>query len=285
VSGDQSNAAVSTSLSGSAFYTLADNLKLTASFSLTWYQVLDIDTTLGDNDVLLSDIMIGVSHGRIYHHDDSGFNLGGSIRVGLPTSLASQFQNRLFSLSTGLTASIPVGPVSFTYGFTFGKYFNLTAVPTLDCEDFDDPTECIEGRDNNPNFGFESERRGPEVYLRGSGASSYYFRNALTINWTIVEGLDLALDFSISNSFGVRSFTRDEFSNEHAVEGRAQSDRLLSGLSLSYQFIKQLSASISLVTDTSQPFGAQGDDFPVVFDFTRAPDNITSLNVSVTGSF
>ena len=180
---------------------------------------------------------------------------------------------------------IPVGPVTFSYSFTFGKYFNRTSVPTLNCEDFDDPTECIEGRGQNPNFGFESERRGPEVYLRGSGANSYYFSNSLDISWDIVEGLSLSLGIAISNAFGVRSFPQDDLSGLHATEGRAQRDRLSSSLSLSYQIIKQLSAAISLGTDTSQPFGAQGDDFPVIFDFTRASDNITSLSLSVTGSF
>ena len=59
----------------------------------------------------------------------------------------------------------------------------------------------------------------------------------------------------------------------------------MSSLALEYSFNKYLSAGLSLTTDTSQPFGAQGDDFPVIFDFTRASDNITSLDVSVTGSF
>ncbi|MFO0747010.1 MAG: hypothetical protein U1F43_15310 [Myxococcota bacterium] len=286
VSGAQQNSLVVSTLSGSGYYQLADNLKLTAGLSLTWYQVLDVDTTLADNTVLLSDIQLGIAHGRIFHDDSSGFNVGGSIRIGLPTSLASQFQNRLFSLSTGLNASIPVGPVTFSYAFTFGKYFNRTAVPTLDCTDFANENECIEGRGANPNFGFESERRGPEVYLRGSGATSYYFSNSLDISWSIIEGLDLSLGIAISNAFGVRSFPQDEFSNEHAAEGRAQSNRLTSSLSLSYQFIKQLSAALSFVTDTSQPFGADGNSgFPVVFDLERAPDNISSLALSVTGSF
>lgn len=285
VGGVQSNDLVVGSLGASGYYSVAENLKVTAGLSLTWYQVLDFDTTLKDNTFLLSDISIGLSHGRIFHDDGSGFNLGGSIRIGLPTSLASQFQNRLFSLSTGLNASIPVGPVTFTYAFSFAKYFNRTAVATLDCEDFDDETECIEGRGNNPNFGFESERRGPEVYLRGSGATSYAFTNSLDVSWSIIEGLDLSLGLAISNSFGVRSFPADEFSGEHAEEGRAQGNRLTSSLSLSYQFLKELSAAVSFVTDTAQPFGADGDDFPVVFDFSRAPDNISSLSLSVTGTF
>jgi hypothetical protein len=32
------------------------------------------------------------------------------------------------------------------------------------------------------------------------------------------------------------------------------------------------------------PVGAQGDAAPVLFDFTRASDNITTVGLSVTGS-
>lgn len=280
----QDNAVVTTSFAPSAWYQLAKDLKLTAGFSFTWFQVLDIDTTLAENDVLLSDISIGISHGRIFNDPGTKFNLSGNLRVGLPTSLASQFQNRLFTLSTGLTASIPVGPVSFSYSLGFGKYFNLTATPTLDCSDFSNEAECIEGRDANPNFGYESERRGPEVYIKGMGASSFYVQNALNIAWSIIDELSLSLGFTISNSFGVRAFPVDELSSEHATSGRSQRDRLVSSLGLDYTINRYVSVGASLVTDTSAPFGADGNDFPVLFDFTRASDNITSVNISVTGS-
>ena len=280
----QDNAVVTTSFAPSAWYQLAKDLKLTAGLSLTWYQVLDIDTPLAENDVLLSDISLGISHGRIFNDPGTKFNLSGSLRVGLPTSLASQFQNRLFTLSTGLNASIPVGPVSFSYSLGFGKYFNLTATPTLDCNDFSDSAECIEGRDSNPNFGFESERRGPEVYIKGSGASSFYLQNALNIAWSIIDELSLSLGFTISNSFGVRSFPTDDLSSDHATSGRSQRDRLVSSLGLDYTINRYVAVGASLVTDTSAPFGADGNDFPVLFDFARASDNITSVNISVTGS-
>lgn len=280
----QDNAVVTTSFAPSAWYQLAKDLKLSASLSLTWYQVLDIDTSLPENEVLLSDISIGISHARIFNDPGTKFNLSGNLRVGLPTSLASQFQNRLFTLSTGLNASIPVGPVSFSYALGFGKYFNLTATPTLDCSDFSDEAECIEGRDANPNFGYESERRGPEVYIKGMGASSFYVQNALNIAWSIIDELSLSLGFTISSSFGVRSFPVDDISSEHATSGRSQRDRLVSSLGLDYTINRHVSVGASLVTDTSAPFGADGEDFPVLFDFTRASDNITSVNISVTGS-
>jgi len=284
VSGPQENSVVTTSFSPSAYYQIAKDLRVTGALSLTWYQVLDVDTPLSEGDALLSDISLGVSHGRIYHHEDSGFNLAGSLRLGLPTSLASQFQNRLFTLSSALTASIPVGPVSFSYSLGFGKYFNLTATPTVDCQDFSNPDECISGRNANPNFGFESERRGPEVYLPGAGATSFYVQNSFGVTWTIIDELSLSLGLAISNSYGVRSFPKDDLSGDNASAGRSHRDRLSSSLGLDYTINRHLGVGASLTTDTSTPFGANGDDFPVIFDFTRASDNITSINISVTGS-
>ena len=283
VTGDQNQSSVATTFAPSFSYQVADKLTVSASFSLTWFQVLDFATPLADNTVLMSDIGVSIAHGSIYKHEDSGFNLAGGLSLGLPTSLASQFQNRLFSLKPSLTASIPVGPVKFSYTFGFGKYFNTTATSTVNCDNFDHPDECRQGRKDNPDFGFESERRGPEVYLPGSGSSSFYFQNSLNIRWAIIEGLNLALGVGIYNNFGTRSLPADEFTGEGATAGRAQSDRLVSSLSLSYQVIKQLEVGASLVTATTHPFGDQGNSF-VFFDFSRAPDNITSLNFSVTGS-
>jgi len=279
----QRQASVSTSLSPSASYQIADKLSVSASLSLTWFQVLDFATPLKEHSFLLSDINLGLAHGSIYKHEDSGFNLAGGLSVSLPTSLASQFQNRLFTLKPSFTASIPVGPVSFSYTLGFGKFFNLTATSTLDCDDFEDPDTCRQGRDENPDFGFESERRGAEVYLPGAGASSFYVQNGFNVRWAILDGLNLALGISIFNTFGVRALPTDEFSSTHATAGRSQSDRLVSSLSLSYQILKQLGVGASLVTATGHPFGDQGNDL-VIFDFKRAPDNITSLNFSVTGS-
>ncbi len=284
VSDPQDNPLVVTSLAPSAFYRLTPELRLTAGLSLTWYQVLGFDTALPENEFLLSDISIGLAHSRIFNDDDSGFNISGSLRLGLPTSLASQFQNRLFSLSAGMNASLPVGPIVFSYSLGFSKSFNLTATPTLDCDDFEDSEECIEGRDDNPNFGFESERRGPEVYLRGAGATSFSVTNSLNISWAIIDELSLSLGLSLSNSFGVRSFPKDSLSSENATSGRSQRDRLMSSLGLTYVANRHLLFGLSLMTDTSEPFGAAGDDFPVIFDFSRASDNITSINLSVTGS-
>jgi len=283
VSEPQNNPLVATSIRPSFSYEVASSLQASAAFSVIWYQVLDFRTPLKEHQFLMSDINLGLTHTSIYRHEDSGFNLSGSLSLGLPTSLASQFQNRLFTLAPSFSASIPVGPVTFSYTLGFGKYFNRTASASINCDSFSDPEQCRQGREDNPNFGFESERRGAEVFLPGAGTSSYYFQNALGVRWAIVDGLNLSLGVTVFNLFSTRAFPEDDLTNDNAAGGRSQTDRLVSSISLNYQIIRELGVGLSLVTATLQPFGAQGNDL-VIFDFKRAPDNITTVNVSVTGS-
>jgi hypothetical protein len=279
------NALVSTTLLASAFYRVSDEIRLTVAGSVTWFNVNDFYTALPDNEAMLSDISVGISHSSIYRHADSGFNLSGSFRLLLPTSPGSQFQNRWFTLMPGLSASIPVGDFSFSWGFGFGKFFAGSSVPTVDCSDFPNPEECIQGRQQNSALGFETERRGGEVWIPGQGMNSFFFSNSLTVSWAPVDRLTLALTFGIFNYFGLRSLPVDDNSSQYATAGRNHRDRLISSFAVSYQVLKQLSISTNLVTDSSQPFGARGDDFPVLFDFSRAPTNNTSISLAVTGTF
>lgn len=284
VSGPQNNPYVDTTLVPMVFYSLADHLSIGAMTSLTWYHEPGYNTPLKKGQFLLSDTNITLTHARVYHHDDSGFNLAASLRVGLPTSLASQFQNRLFTLRPGIMASIPVGPVSFSYGFFFGKFFSTTSTSTIDCGDYANPDECLEGRKGNASLGYESERNGPEVVTAGTGVNSFYFQNNFTINWTIIPNLNLTGMVMIFNTFGVVSRPKDELSSHYAKAGRSQTDRLVTSLNLDYAFLNYFSVGANLQTSTVRPFGADGSSF-VVFDTKRASDNITSLGLYVRATY
>lgn len=279
------NALVSTTVLGSVFYRLSDQMRLTVAGSVTWYNVNDFSTPLPDNEALLSDLSVGVSHSSIYRNAASGLNISGAFRVLLPTSPASQFQNRWFTLTPGVTASLPIGPLNLSWSFGFGKFFGATSTATVDCSDFDDPEECYHGRAGNAALGFETERRGGEVFVPGTGMNSFFFSNNLSVSANPLERLTVALNLGVFNYFGLRSLPVDELSSPNAQGGRAHRDRLISSLSASYQLIDSLSLSTNLVSDTSQPFGARGDSAPVVFDFTRASDNLTTLSLALTGTF
>lgn len=280
-----SQSLVSTTFLASGSYRLTPELHLSAVGSLTWFNVNDFYTPLPDNEALLSDISFGISHSRLYHHVDSGFNLSASFRVLLPTSLASQFQNRLITLLPGVAASIPFGDFRLNYGFSFGKFFASSSVPTVDCSDFPNPEDCVQGRNQNSALGFETERRGGEVWLPGSGMNSFFVANNLSLSWSPTDRLSFGLSFGIFTYFGLRSLPVDEFSTKYAKAGRQQRDRLISSVSVSYQLFDSLSISSNLVTDASQPFGARGDSFPVIFDFSRAATNNTSISLALTGTF
>ncbi len=276
---------VSTTVLGNVGYRLTDTLRLSAGISATWFNVNDSSTPLPDNFVMLSDLSLGVSHGRIYRHEGSKFNLSGAFRLLLPTSPASQFQNRWFTIVPSLSASMPVGPVSLSWGVAFGKFFGSTSTATVDCSDFDDPEQCYQGRSGNATLGYETERRGGEVFVPGVGMNSFYVSNSLSASWSPTERLNFGLSLGVFSYFGLRSLPVDALSSVNAVGGRAHRDRLVSSLTVSYQLFDNLSLSSGLITDTSQPFGARGDSPPVVFDFTRPADNITSVSLGLTGTF
>jgi hypothetical protein len=278
-------ALLSTTLLGSAFYRISDEMRLTLAGSVTSYNINDFNTPLPQGEALPSDLSVGVSHSRIYRHEGSGLNVSGAFRVLLPTSPGSRFQNRWFTLMPSLNTSLPIGPVSLSWSFGFGKFFGGTSTATVDCSDFEDPEQCYQGRGANTVLGYETERRGGEVFIPGVGMNSFFFSNTLAASWSPVARLSLSLSFGVFTYFGLRSLPEDEFSSQYAVGGRAQRDRLISSFIASYQVLDAWSFSAGLITDAGQPFGARGDSAPVVFDLTRAADNITSLSFGLTTSF
>ena len=278
---NQRQASVGTSVTPTVNFQVSDDVRLSAAIGLSFYHLNDAGTSLPDGEILLSDLYMTVS-GPIFADEDLGFSLSGAFRVYAPTSKASQFQNRLFSMRPTLSASQKAGPVTFSWTLGMAKYFNTSTSASLDCEDFVDG-QCKTGRGPEVGGGFASEVQGGEVFLPSSGLSSFYVMNSLSVGWSIVDGLSLSLGATVYNIFGVRAFDDDEFASINAKPGRSQTDRLITSVSLSYQIIKQLTAGISLSTDTVRPFGAAGGDL-VAFDFSRAPDNITSLGFSLTGS-
>ena len=286
VGGDQGNTAWSTAIQPSLSYKLTDAMSLSATIVGTFYHINDFGTPLADGEFLLSDVYLQLSHSKIFKDEDIGFTLSGAFRVYGPTSESSQLQNRILTIRPSLKAAFKVGPVTFGWTLGLAKYFTTTTVPTLSCDSFRDG-QCRTGRDAGPGPGgsFESERRGGAVLLPSSGVTSFYVLNALSVSWAIIEDLTLGVSATLYNQWGIKSFDKDALSAPGANEGRSQVDRLITGVSLDYQIIKQLAVGMSVSTDTIRPFGDQGDSFVTIFsNGSRAPDNITSLAFSITGS-
>jgi len=287
VSGVQQQTAVSTGFTPLLSYSLGDGISLTTSIGGTWYQVLDYGSSLETDRFLFTDMYFEFGHGSVYSNEDLGLTIGATFRVYLPTSLSSQLQNRILSIRPGLSMSWTFGPVSVSSGLIFTKYFNTNADISLNCETFTDPSQCLEGRGDDPggivHGGFESESRAGEIYIPSAGINSFYVGYSVGMGWTILEGLSLSAGVTAYHLFGYKSLAIDEFSSQHARPGRNQTDRLITSIGLSYQVHKNIGLSLGLGTDTARPFGADGKDL-VVLDFERAPDNITSLSFGITGS-
>ena len=299
VAGDQQQIGVATGFSPSISYKLDGGVSLKTAISGTWYQINDYSTAFENHRFLFSDMYIQAAHGSVYSDKELGLNVGASFRVNLPTSLSSQLQNRVLSIRPALNMSWRFGPVSLSSGVMFSKSFNTNADTSINCETYTDPDQCREGRESDPTAsadalgnqdggpgvggGFESEVRGGEVFIPSGGLTSFYVGYNVGLGWTIVEGLNLSFSTVLYHLFGYKSLPKDEFSSEHAREGRRQTDRLITSINLSYQVHKNIGLSLGLATDTVRPFGDDGTDL-VILDFKRAPDNITSLSFGINGS-
>jgi hypothetical protein len=299
VAGDQQQIGVATGFSPSISYKLDGGVSLKTGIGATWYQINDYNTAFANHRFLFSDMYLQAGHGSVFTDKELGFTVGASFRVGLPTSLSAQLQNRVLSIRPGLNMNWSFGPVSLSSAVMFSKSFNTNADRSINCETYTDPEQCRQGRDADPTAsadalgnqdggpgaggGFESEVRGGEVFLPSGGLTSFYVGYNVGLGWEIVEGLNLSFTTAIYHIFGYKALPKDEYSSQHAKAGRSQTDRLLTSIDLSYQVHKHIGLSLGLATDTVRPFGADGTDL-VILDFKRAPDNITSLSFGINGS-
>ncbi|MEZ4269259.1 MAG: hypothetical protein R3F39_23120 [Myxococcota bacterium] len=276
-------------------------VSISAGISGTWFNIPDQGTPLAKNTFLWSDLALTLSHGSIYSNKDKGLGLSGSFAVLVPTSRASRFLTRVASIRPGLAFSWKVGPVTFGALANLTKHFMRSRSPQIDCDKWPDGSQCPTGRDpSEPGFDngaiagvaeledltslFSGERAsGDRTFIPSAGVTSFAVGYGLSIGWEIVDGLALSGAVSMAHAYGVRSYGIDGLSSDNAKSGRSQVDALTSSLGLSYAIFDHLTVGASLDTSTLRPLGDKGNDI-VVLDFKRAPDNITTVSVSVTGS-
>ena len=281
VEGPQKRELIVGSLTPRLSYKLANTVSLSGALGVTWYALESAGVGYEPNRVLLGSASATLSDGSIWADKENGLNLSGSFTLGAPTSLSDQLTNKIFTMTPSAALSWKVGDFSLTGSTSFSKVFNRTNQATLDCSSFGDPQECRQGRLLSDSL--TSESVDGEVVLTGTGLTSFAVVYGLSAGYAAMDGLNIGLGLSMSHAFGVLSLPEDEQASINAKTGRSQSDALTSSVSVSYRALKQLSVALSLATSTSRPLGAQGDDI-VLFDFTRASDNITSIGLSVTGS-
>jgi hypothetical protein len=281
VEGPQKRELIVGSLSPRVAYKLGDAVSISGVLGVTWYALESAGVGFAPNRVLLGSASATLSDGSIWADKERGLTLSGSFTVVAPTSLSDQLTNKIFSMTPSFALSWKEGDFSLSGNTAFSKAFNRTNQATLDCSSFSDQDECLQGRLLSGSL--TSESVDGEVVLTGTGLTSFAVVYGLSAGYAAMDGLNINLGLSITHAWGVMSLPEDSLASVNAKTGRSQSDALTSSLSVSYQALKQLSVGLSLATSTARPLGAQGDDI-VIFDFTRASDNITSIGLSVTGS-
>lgn len=276
-------------------------VSISAGISGVWYNIPDTSTPLARNTFLWSDLALTLNHSSIYSNKGKGLSLSGSFAVLLPTSRASRFLTRVASIRPGLAFTWKVGPVSFNALVNLTKHFMRSRSPQIDCDKWPDGSKCPTGRDaSDPGFDngaiaqvaelenltslFSGERtNGNRTFIPSAGVTSYSVGYGVNIGWEIVDGLALTGAFSMAHAYGIRSYGHDGLASVNAKAGRSQADALTTTLDLTYAIFDHLSVGAALETSTLHPLGDNGKD-PVVLDFKRAPDNITTVSISVTGS-
>lgn len=284
VQGPQRQTYVTTAFAPSIAYDLGGGMKLQAGTAGTWYQKTDYGTNLAEGKFLWSDVSLAFAHGAIWRDDELGMRLGGSLTVLLPTSLASQFQNRALSLRPGLNWSWRIGR-GFSMGatFSFQKMFSTSTQPAVDCGDFSNPEQCRQGRNGGagPGGGFEPERRGGEIFIPATGVNSFMTAYGLKLGWNFAEDWTLRGQARVFQIFGVTAPPGDdELASENAHGGRSQIDRFRASVTLAWSVMEHLGIATSLRTDTIRPLGDRGNE---LLPADRASDNITTLNIALTG--
>ncbi|MEC9072115.1 MAG: hypothetical protein VX938_07040, partial [Myxococcota bacterium] len=219
---------VTTGLSGSVRYKLGDTLSLSSGMALAWYPIINYAVGYENGRALLGDLAFTLNQSQIVKDEDRNLSVSGSLTVGLPTSLGSQIQNRLFSLTPKLNLSWSLGDLSVNYSASFAKYFMTSTTPSIDCENFSDPNTCPAGRGTGPAGAFQTEKAGGELFLPSTGINSFTIAHGGSVSYQVIEGLRLSAALGFSHSFSVVDTPIDEFSSVNANEGRSHVDGLSS---------------------------------------------------------
>jgi len=233
------------------------NLTLSASMTATLYAVNDFGTAFPNGQIIPGDLFITLAHTNVFSTKDvaDGLSIMAFFRVYFPTSPTSQLLNRTIAIRPYAVTSLRAGPVTLSWTFMLMKYFASSTQSGLNCANFKSG-ECIEGR---PQAGeFSSQVDGDSVALTGTGNTSFYVANIVSLGIRLYEGLNLTLSAGAYNIFGFNSVPIDDLSSNFAKAGRAQTDRFLAGIAINYQAHKHFGVGLSYDLATSRPFGPDG---------------------------
>jgi len=291
VFGEQQRESLDGSLGLSVAYKIAPALSFSTSLSVSKNLITNVDSgAVRPYDTQFSDLDLRLAwtpqergpKGKMQGYKlPGGFGVGFDLGAALPTSRASQFQTKLFSLSPGVSLSktkLLGGMLTLSYKFVFSKNFHrYTNAVVSDAE-----LAAVSARPG----GAELLGDGAELATSAQN-TSFSFRNRLLAAFEFGSHWNAAVSYTLSNGFRYTSVAVDEFSSPHAIGGRGRSDSQMGIVNLGYNIDKAGVHSLSAsATTISAPFAADNKTFRFPFFDTRSlSDNYTSVSLSYARTF
>jgi len=198
------------------------------------------------------------------------------VRVGAPTSAESRARNLFLSTGFGFNLNRMFGKhVVLSYGFSFNKNWNGSTNAILPA------TSSLVRLDGAEDAG------SGQAYGAGSLTTELSIRNSLMASFIINDQWSITLMIAIGNSWsyqGALPSDPDQYTNENAKPGRAQSDSTSGVIDVSYQPWEHVGFSLGIAS--SQPAFTSDNKslrFPF-FDFSSEGNNFTQFyfDVNVT---
>ena len=210
----------------------------------------------------VSDTSLSFSHAQIYKIPVVGIGIRGGVSLGFPSSLQSQYRTLLMSSRANLGFSRAVGPVYFSYGFSFFKNFNRYTSPVLDKDKVGDQVILAHYLGN--------EQLTTDLVSVGGNNTSFGLSNSFLVSWNITSGLSLAVYYALTQGWTYGSYPDDELTSEFADAGIGRRDSQTGVIDVSYSFNKYVSASLGVQTSTAPK---TADNKAIIFPFANFSNN------------
>lgn len=255
-------------------FSINDNMSLSASFSIS-KELTNQDEGPYNHRTEYSDLILRFGYSGIYKEKFTGLKLSGSFQTVFPTSLAARQTNYILAIVPGVSISRSIYGVNLSYGFSFRKNFRTKEYLTPHKVDDYYETDPVTGEEVAYDPATGEEINYQRDVLKGN-LISHVYTHTISISYNITEKLNISGNFYINDRklYDYEDNTVEEVSSANAktseneipidphtglpLSGRVNASsnpskqRWGSGITLSYNFTNNLSASVGLTTVSPQ---------------------------------
>lgn len=218
------------------------------------------------------DTGIGLASSTLWNDTDLGLNIGGSLGVSLPISLASIGQRKITTTSASVYANKALGDFSLMLGVSASKHFYRydTLVAEKEQKRFSDGTVSHYCRSDN------------DLCMGGQYAMNWSAGVNGSLTYTIMKDLYTTLGAGLGTGWRMAA-PEDEFTSPNARDGTRVPDRTNLFLSLGYALTERLFLSVG--GSTSQPLLSRDNKSLRNPIYDGAPrNNFSSLFVDINAA-